>query len=235
MIIESLANKEIETDRKKWLICCFALLVINPSLSSYFYLLIDIVLIYTIRLRGSDNVYKYKVIKRTLITCTVIIVIVGFFSINAQTLVASSNYFLHRLGNLFVQFNNITTNNELLLSSESIRMSGIVYAFSMWLKRPLFGFGIGSIACISGIFTFLVGGGIICLILYFDVLVKFSQVKKTNLSSIIIFLFTIFIVPNLFLNEYETIMCIVIPLASYEYSLILNDKQEIDKSNLVWR
>lgn len=227
IVVESLLDKSKNEKRKKWLISCFVLLAINPTLSSYLYIVIALIIIFIINPSGIKRLYTFRSILRTLIICMFSFFLFFFCASNANVWQTSSNYLLQRLGNAFVQFNNIMSESNLLYSSEAIRLSSIVYDFKMWLERPLFGYGIGSLACISGIVTFLAGGGLICLVLYIYVLISFARISKEYIANITIFIIGIFIVPSLLQNEYETIMCMVIPFASYGYSLSVLDRQKL--------
>lgn len=227
IIVESNKNNVNAKSNNRWLFCCLLLLVINPTLSSYIYLLIDFVLLFIFKMQGAGIHNKKGIIRRTIMTIIVSVFAFAFIYSNSQSWYNSSNYILHRLGNAFVQLENIIRGANLLYSSEAIRFSSIVYNFNMWIKRPLFGFGIGSLSCISGIVTFLVGGGIVCVVLYIAVLIRFSIIDRRYTFAVVAFTIIIFIIPNLLLNEYETIMCIVIPLSIYDYSLAVSNKTRI--------
>ena len=73
----------------------------------------------------------------------------------------------------------------------------------------------------------MVGGGIVCVVLYIAVLIRFSIIDRRYTFAVVAFTIIIFIIPNLLLNEYETIMCIVIPLSIYDYSLAVSNKTRI--------
>lgn len=219
IIVESLFENGNRTKRNILLACCGILLLINPTLSSYVYLLIDIVLYFVFKLRNSNRKHGFKVVLRASIIIFISIVLIVFTAIYAQDLTSSSNYILQRIGNAIVQVQNIISGSTLTYSSEAIRLSSIFYTFGMWIQRPFLGYGIGSLSCHSGIVTFLFGGGVACFLLYVGVLLRFVQTGRKLLIQNLYFVISIFIVPNLFLNDYETIMCIVIPLACYGYSL----------------
>ena len=219
IIVESLLENNNKIKRNILLVCCGILLLINPTLSSYVYLLIDIFLYFVFILRNSNRKHGFKVVLRTSIISITSIVLIFFTTIYAQDLTSSSNYILQRIGNAIIQVQNIISGSTLTYSSEAIRLSSIFYSFGMWIQRPFFGYGIGSLSCHSGIVTFLFGGGVVCFLLYVGVLLRFAQTGSKLLIQNLYFVISIFIVPNLFLNDYETIMCIVIPLACYGYSL----------------
>lgn len=225
LILRYCLDKDISNHKyKKWMIMCFILLAINPSLSSYTYLLIDLILFYIIN-RGTSQFSKYTNIlrKRVLIILVCFVMIACFYVENAQYWVNSQNYALQRIGNTYVQFQNILNGSSLAFSSEAIRLSGIVYALELFTNRPLLGIGLGSLSCISGLVTFLVNGGIICVLLYILLIFSFALIRKDKASVVMLFIGIIFILPNSMLNEYETIMCMAIPLACYYYSILLNE------------
>lgn len=96
----------------------------------------------------------------------------------------------------------------------------------MWMKRPILGYGLGTIECISGIFNFLVGAGIIIVLMYFNILVRFSLVNNKDKLRNCIFFILIFVLPNLVLNDYLILMSLSIPIAGYAFSLKLNENED---------
>ena len=224
----------LDVDRKnqnlKWLISCFVLLVFNPALSSVAYILMLILVLYTTNIRESSNIFvipKRKAI--VLFGIPVFCVYLLFF--NFSSLLNSDNYILERIGR-FVQQIEILINegDDLTYSSESIRLSGIFYDLKMLMKRPLFGFGLGVLTCNSGIVSLIVGSGLIGFLCWYNFI--YSVCFKNRLSmKYILFFAEILLLPNILLNDLETIFNLIIPFSAilfYEYSMNVYMKGEVN-------
>ena len=231
MLIVDYAKTKAENN-KKWLLACMVLLVINPAMSSIVYLCILGVIIFLYR-----NIWGFKRVNKVrndrVLLLIIIVVAGGWFGVSQMNvLLRSSNYIVHRIGVALQQLQIIISGvGGVMYSSEAIRFSGIIYDIKLFARRPLFGFGLGSISCNSGIVTFLVNSGIIGFGAWYHVIHKYMN-KKNSLSEII-FTMCILILPNIFLNDYETIFCIAIPIilrcfVCLNVSNIPNDKMSLE-------
>lgn len=199
--------------RKKWLIASIILLAINPAMSAYLYILILFIVgmsIGLVNVRNRDKMFWIRIIIIVLVSTSVVVYIWK----RADAFETSSNYALHRLGLAVHQLENIFSSNAVTYSSEGIRFAGINYDFQLFLKRPLFGVGLGAVSCNSGIITFLVNAGILGVVFWIRSLRKMVVGEDKRGFALLI---EILLLPNLILNDYETILCMIIPVICFVY------------------
>lgn len=209
LIVDYAKNKS--SKNKKWLFGCVFLLVLNPAVSSIVYL--GILGLVWISYKDILEVKKFSGIKIGRIVLVVfVIAIIGWSIIsNADTMLNSNNYLLKRVGISIQQLQIIVSGaGTLMYSSESIRLSGIVYDLKLLAERPLLGFGLGSVSCNSGVVTMLVNAGILGFVAWYYTINRYMNIEKSLSEAV----FSIYIVifPSVFLNDYETIFCIIIPI-----------------------
>lgn len=223
-ILKAKLEKQKNYNIKLWIVACFVLELINNTLSSKVYLLILLLFIMSNKmLLGNKQIIKkyIKIFMGILIFILAIIIVISQYKIFIQ----SQNYILHRIGISIQQLQLIINGTRnLLYSSEAIRFSGIIYDLKMIFLRPLFGYGLGSLSCNSGIITLIVNAGIPAFIVWIISIYQFACIKKSK--NLIFFLIEILILPSIMLNDYETVLSLVIPLSTLMYSY-MQEKRKI--------
>ena len=222
MAVQGAICKDKYKKNKKWIFASVVLLLINPAMSAYVYVLIIFLILITSGLIDVSESSK-KLMNRNsiLIVCiTIIGVILGAILFNnLNRLIDSSNYLLHRIGLAIQQFKIIVSGTgKLVNSSEAQRLSGIVYDFKMWLKKPFLGYGAGTIYCVSGFISFLTDFGLITVLAYVYIICHYGKSEIANKSIVLLFFCEIWILPNLFLNDLKTIMLLIIPFTVMLYA-----------------
>lgn len=190
------------------------LLAINMSMSSFFYLL----LVCFIIVYGNYcdvTILSNRKFRRVLIMITLAVLLLSVGSIE---LLDSDNYFWGRIGIALSQMSDISDVSDFGNNSEGIRFLGIYHCISIFIDRPLFGIGIGTITAVSGIASFLANIGGVSTYLWMCLQACFS---KKNLRHIIVLVFLVAILPNLFLNDLYTMFCLCIPISVLLLSLNL--------------
>ncbi len=221
-----LTNKKDFYRSRIWLFISVVMLLINTTMSSVLYLgLLGLIgfghnLILK-KKRGGNGLFiigRVALLAVSGVLCAVIFA-------NYSTLLKSDNYIIRRIGRAAEQvLLSLQSSSNNQYSSESIRFTGIFYDLRMWLKKPLIGFGFGTLVCNSGIVTMLVNVGLIGVILWFLFLLFFGKSGK-NTCREVVFLVEIWILPSLILNDYETILCLVIPLLLLLYGYIVEGQK----------
>lgn len=102
------------------------------------------------------------------------------------------NYFVERFQRLFKTINLVIKTGgfgTFNSSSEAVRLISILESLLIFLKRPLFGLGIGFVECHSTIVSVMVSGGIIGLFLWLAFVDKVSGGKRRNKVIYLVFVF----------------------------------------------
>lgn len=232
MLIIDYANNKLQA-KKKWILGCLCLLVLNPAVSSIVYLCI--ICLICISYNDIIGVKKFSGINIGRIILIVLVMGGVIYSaiLNIDVMLNSNNYLLRRIGLSLQQLQVIVSGvGTLMYSSEAIRLSGIIYDLKLFIQRPFLGFGLGAVSCNSGIVTMLVNVGILGFLAWYFVLNKYMSIK--NSFSETIFSMYIVILPSIVLNDYETIFCIVIPIVLRCFSYLTEsnvlDEKTIDMS-----
>lgn len=225
-------GKNKTTNNKKWLFGCVGLLVLNPALSSIVYLgILSLIWISYKDILRRKKTGKLK-IWRIVLVIVAIVIVGGILISNSDAMLNSNNYLLRRVGISLQQLMAIISESgTLIYSSEAIRLSGIVYDLKLLAERPLFGFGLGSVSCNSGIVTMLVNVGIVGFGTWYYMLNVYANLKNSLDERV--FLIYVAILPSIFLNDYETIFCIAIPIIArcFSYLSVSKDcyQKEVEK------
>lgn len=232
--IKFLKGQKISTRTTwRWLISCIVLIAINVTMSSVVYLIILILIMINCGIiskskKESSN-YNYKCLIILTISILFIILAYVFLTKYYAVLLGSNNYIIKRVGIAVQQILVVlgTTNGSIIASSESSRFMGIYYNLGMLLKRPLLGFGVGTLNCVSGVVIMLVNIGVLGFTAWCNLIIRFSNNSKYLFKEFVFFVL-IAIFPNLLLNDYNTILCLVIPLSCilYSYSLKREERSE---------
>lgn len=208
-----------------WIIATIILLIFDSTMSSLVYIVIILIILISQKrsIKSEKGLRDYRKIIIP-ISAIVFLSFLSFYIINNyKILLGSDNYFLNRIGvagqQLSIMLNGSMKN--LKYSSEAIRFSGIVYDFKLFIKRPLFGVGMGVVVCNSGIISMLCNIGIVGFIAWFYSITSF-YIRKELKTRCIIYAFLIAILPNVILNDYETLQNLAIPIVAYIYYLLEN-------------
>lgn len=207
------------TKRKKRLynLSLFAiivLLIINRAMSSYVYVLILMMSVMFVN-PYKLSLFKNPVIVSRLVTIIVLIILLTVVSSDILlSFVDSDNYFLNRLALSINEFMGMS-NGAFTNSSEGIRFLGISQCWKVFIERPLFGVGYTELVCLSGLVTMLVSIGLIGTYLWCKINLSFSDV---TIRKGWIILVIVIVLPNLLLNDVETMLSIFIPLTCLLFS-----------------
>lgn len=215
-----------------WLWLAIILLVLNPTMSAYVYLIILWIVVLSIGFFNKNRRKKNGLDLKFIAVITILICLIVAIWNSYDIFLNSNNYIFNRIGVAVKELKNILVNsNRGSYNSEAIRFTGIIYDIKLFLKRPLFGVGLGAVSCNSGIITFLANAGILGVGIWFAMIDRFCIISKTTIKEHI-FLLEILLLPNIILNDYETIFCLIIPLISISYGLSLKWQQENAKRGL---
>lgn len=223
-----------------WGMLTVLLIALNMTLAGVIYVLILSVIYFCYGI--SD---EKKIAKRigVIILLTVLSVFIMFFisDVFVEKFLQSDNYLVHRIGLAIQQFQVISggTFTNLVAGSESSRFSGINYSISMLAERPLLGFGIGVLKCISGVAMMATGLGILGLMAYVIFMLKLAFLNEIDFRKVMFFVFVV-IVPNLILNDFSVFLelelpfiCIVFGVNHYKKTtLSVNANERREKYDL---
>lgn len=229
VLVKMLMNKqEFGYYRKdiRWLIIGIGLLIVNVSLSSVVYLLILLLFAQVYGLFSHKGNLRGKLNNSTFIFLVILMLGIIIVFINSDNLANSNNYILMRIGRgiqqvVYGNIGNITNNDASAMS----RFTGIFYCLSMMIERPLLGFGFGALNCVSGVVYLINGIGILGFVLYCYTMIKlvFGRIKYNYLKFFLI----VAVLPNLVLNDFETITNLVIPLILILYNIAIENRGKI--------
>lgn len=96
--------------------------------------------------------------------------------------------FSNRIENLFNSMINVIQSGVMKYSSEGTRMGSIIILLKAWAERPLFGLGIGTTFCFSGLFSILSTVGVIGLVLWYILIFHIYPNNKADIVFNMIFL-----------------------------------------------
>ena len=218
----------IKKDSRKirWVALSAFLLLINPAMSSFVYIAIIMLVLYTFGLLKKNKQKTTNPSIRFIMLFLFGFSLVGFLWGNYEIFLNSSNYMMQRIGIAFQQLDLLSRNiGYATYTSEGIRFTGIMYDLGLVQYRPLFGYGLGSLSCNSGIITLLANCGIIGITTWFLMILNFCRVTRKEKTTLL-FLLEILVLPNLMLNDYETILCLIIPFATICYSYGLAERNK---------
>ena len=217
---------------KLWFAISVILLIANAAMSSVIYISILFLIIFTMHFfkKGksylSENKLKVRIFKIVVIFLFVLVVLY----LIRDYLDSSSNYTVKRIGFAIKQFEIVLKNGKsYTISSEAIRFTGIVYDLRILLQRPIFGFGLGSLTCNSGIVTLLVGVGMLGFIAWYIMMMELCFDKTTTNNNV--FFWEVMILPSILLNELLTVMCLIIPFICIVFDEINKDYITMENSN----
>ena len=226
-LLEMVINKKAKKKDAVWLFLCILILCLNPAMSTVLYLAILFVVVVSsgminVRiLRWNNKKFVFSLLALVLVAvCGAVYLIQSY-----NTLLSSDIYMIQRLGRAVQQLLTIVEGGQnLVYSSEAIRFSGIIYDLKLWLQRPIFGLGLGTVLCNSGIVTFLCNAGLSGVICWFLVLCRFSNMSGETLRNAV-FVAELWLLPSLILNDYETILGLVIPFSCILYGYVCKNQK----------
>lgn len=96
--------------------------------------------------------------------------------------------FTKRIENLINSVINFSRSGVMQYSSEGTRMGSIIIVMKAWAERPLFGLGLGTTSCFSGLFSILSTVGIIGLILWYMLIFHIYPNHKADIIFNVIFI-----------------------------------------------
>lgn len=105
-----------------------------------------------------------------------------------KTLLNSDVTVLNRLGNTFSAIIAFFTGSNIVYTSESTRILSIFITGKAWLTRPLFGLGIGTTVCFSGIVSILATIGVVGFLLWYHLVFHCYPNKNNSEFYYLIFL-----------------------------------------------
>lgn len=219
-------DRENIVKNKKWITLGIFLLLFNPTMSSMFYICILLFLYFNFF--TNSKYMKYKKLILNYLIIVLFICFICFFCFDT-VFANTENYLLKRIDIAIQELKNIYLYDKASYTSEGIRFYGIFYDLKMLVHRPLFGFGLGVLVCNSGIISLLIGSGILGIIIWFSFICNVCFKNEINMYYTF-FAFSILILPNIILNDFNTIMCLIIPfiLRLFYYNTKECDKEEND-------
>lgn len=126
--------------------------------------------------------------------------------------VAGSIFYLDRLAEVFYQINNALNSSYVIgvdFSSEASRLIGMFESLSAFFSRPIFGLGLGTVYCVSGLVSILSNVGIAGFLCWFILLSR-------TVYKLPVFVTACLLLPILFTNDlssfYDFAYISVIPL-----------------------
>ncbi len=209
LILLIIVNRKTNSNSSKiWIIMGLLLLFINPSMSSYVYIFLVLV-IYAVLFRE----HKTKALTYTSVIGLAVVSLFSFLLSRIQELLSSDLYILNRVGLAIDKLSEVFQNgSSLSYTSESIRFGGINNAISLIPHRPLFGFGIGDVNCDSGLFSLVTNIGIIGSLFWAICVYYYFYDNSEKRVNCVLFVFLLLIVPNIFLNDFDVITMLVVPV-----------------------
>jgi len=209
LILLIIVNRKTNSNSSKiWIIMGLLLLFINPSMSSYVYIFLVLV-IYAVLFRE----HKTKALTYTSVIGLAVVSLFSFLLSRIQELLSSDLYILNRVGLAIDKLSEVFQNgSSLSYTSESIRFGGINNAISLIPHRPLFGFGIGDVNCDSGLFSLVTNIGIIGSLFWVICVYFYFCDNSLKRSNCLLFVILLLIVPNVFLNDFDVMTMLVVPV-----------------------
>ena len=195
----------------------FVILLLNSSMSSYVYATIVVLFIAYIRPFNS----KSGVAKINLRMVVYLIIVVTFMLIVSKTVIMSDTYLSTRINQSLTQLENFN-GQGFTYSSEGVRFLGITHCLSIFVDRPLFGIGFGCVTCVSGVVTLLTNIGLLGFLSY---LILIWPIIQTNKGEKFLVIMLLVIIPNLLLNDLNTMFAIIIPFVVLMTSYIIMIKK----------
>lgn len=228
LIQKKCCNQSFKWKRKskKWFIACVLLIIADISMSSLVYLIVLYLFCQNYEILKDKKKPDKKFFRYTTMLIIGLGIAIGIFlALNYQMLVDSKTYIIRRMGLAFQQLLIISGSiaGKITPSSESSRLSGIFYNLKMLSQKPIMGFGVGTLSCMSGIVIMLNNLGCVGFVLWIYSWIKMTSVFRIKSQEVIFSIFII-VLPNIILNDYNTILCLVIPLLQIIYSRYLNKK-----------
>lgn len=197
-----------------WMILAIFIGCLSTSFS-FFICIVAVILLWNIL---SDNVLKSNIrVKRIfiLVSCTILIITVLFNQRFLAFAGASPINVLNRTAEAVVQIKNGLSGMFILgrdYSSEASRLIGGILSFKAGMNCPLFGLGLGTVYCVTGLIAIFANIGICGLLLWIVMLFR-VYIKPIGWELICIVL-----LPVLFCNDlytlYDTSYLLILPLLS---------------------
>lgn len=202
-IIALILAKNKSTSFLKVFIClAFGLLVLNRSMSSYVYAFILISIIVYL------NPFRLKHLdERNPKFALGLLVTIVLFLLTQSLAISEDSYLGQRLSSSLSEFTNFQS-SSFTYSSEGIRYLSISQGLDAYFKRPFFGIGFGCVSSLSGVVALLSSIGTIGTLSFFNIFRLI--VKKYKKEAFLMVIFFIFL-PNLLINDYQTMLAMVIP------------------------
>lgn len=192
----------------KWIMLALLLMIASTSFASVMYL-ISLIIIFMLTLKLRIN---KKNLKKFLFFFAVTLIV----TLN----IINNKYYSVRVNEFFTAIRGIKdgfiTNNE--ITSSKVRLYSIYDSLNLVKVRPLFGVGIGTTSCYSGLVSILTNVGIIGFLFWVNFCFKSMNTKKLEMNYAIKTVILIFI-PEIFIGELGIMYSIYI---FYLYSLFYN-------------
>lgn len=191
-------------------------------ISTSFSFLICLVAIVILWLIMRSNIIQNR--QRTLIFVAIFAIsFITLFVITRNEFInyaSSSSYeVLNRIAEAILQIKKGIMGSYILgtdYSSEASRLIGGIISFKAGLSRPIFGLGLGTVYCVTGLIAIFANIGISGLVLWIYLLfgVFTTKIKRTAVLALLL--------PVLFCNDlytlYDTSYILIIPLLAYYFT-----------------
>ena len=217
-------NKTLRMKNTLWMVVA---LILGFASSSFSFLICFIgFLLIWMYLRNFNKTSFPKTVSIALFVF--IIVTVVLFSNEFINLAINSNItILNRVAESINVIKKTFTNTLVLggdASSEAARLGGGILSLKAGLSRPLFGLGIGTTYCVTGLICIFANIGIVGLYLWIRLLFSAYGGKIPCLLTVFI------LVPVLFCNDlytlYDTSYLLIIPVISVVVGIIQNERSK---------
>jgi len=139
-------------------------------------------------------IFDVKINKITgVIGLTVLIVAI----IATVNYVQANDVYMSRIRNCLLMLFHYDDNMNIAITSENIRLYSIMFNLNIFFKHFLFGIGIGTSYCFSGLVSSLVSIGAVGIIQYFYLIKKYFEIfsnRKLKVFSVLIICITMFFI-----------------------------------------
>lgn len=185
-LVMCILTKDIK-NQKVWMLFAAVIMAASMSFSTLMYV-VCIVLLFIV-------VYGVKINKRTFavifLGCCAVVGL-GYVLVNNE-------YYMGRLSGFFADsaqiLSGVTSFSREMVTSSKVRLMGITETLKGFFERPLFGLGLGTAYCNSGIVSLLSNIGLVGTGLWIYYCVRFG-ISNRRVSQILAIFFAVLILPN---------------------------------------
>lgn len=210
-----------------WIVLAVSIGVASYSFS-FVWLLFTLMILYNAySVEIKEHVPRWRMLKGYFLGFALIICCYIVFSDSFYNYAVSSEFtYMRRVGEAIVQLKNGINGTYVLgldFSSESVRLNGSIITIQAFLTRPIFGLGMGTAHCISGIVEILSNTGIVGLLLWtYVVMHDYPSSQRARKIAYLFLISGVFIYDMSFM--YETYFVIIIPLIDISLNCDIKSK-----------